>query len=223
MGLLAAAIVASYRLPPTHRMQVQTPLLQMLIPSLIPIAFQRSGGHIDFAAHFGGAITGALAGLLLLRTWPAAEPRPRFRRAAAAVALAGAAAYLISFAEVKSAYATYAGIGEIALIPDERLPSLTSKDAPELLVKYPRDPRSRWLAAIKAGQESDLPLAEKHLRAALAEEGVLLTSFPDRRLEGQLRSLLARVLEEEGRHAEAVEAARPVCGTGAPDIEKFCR
>jgi rhomboid protease GluP len=105
MGLLAAAMVASYRLPPRQRPQIQMPLLQMLVPSLIPIAVQRTGGHIDFAAHFGGALTGALAGLALLRTWPVAEPHPRFRRAAALVAIAGAAAYLISFAQV------YAGLG----------------------------------------------------------------------------------------------------------------
>jgi len=106
MGLLAAAMVASYRLPPTHRAQIQIPLIQMLIPSLIPIAVQRTGGHIDFAAHFGGALTGALAGLFLLRTWPTAEPHPRFRRAAAVVACVGVVAYLIAFAQVDLTYAS---------------------------------------------------------------------------------------------------------------------
>lgn len=223
MGLLAAAMVASYRLPPAHRAPIQMPLVQMLVPSLIPITFQRTGGHIDFAAHLGGALAGLLAGLALLRTWPVADPHPRFRRAAAGLALAGAAAYLISFAQVKSAYAVYGGIGDIALIPNERLSSLSSKDAADVLARYPRDPRSHQLAAIKAGKENDLPLAEKHLRLALAEEGVLRTSFPDRHLEGDLRSLLARVLDNDGRHAEAIEVARPVCDLGISDLEKLCK
>lgn len=223
MGLLAAAMVASYRLPPAHRAPIQMPLMQMLVPSLIPITFHNSSGHIDFAAHIGGALAGLLAGLALLRTWPVADPHPRFRRAAAGLALAGAAAYLISFAQVQSAYAVYSGIGDIALIPNEKLSSLTSKDAPELLVKYPRDPRAHQLAAIKAGQEKDLPLAEKHLRLALAEEGVLRTSFPDRRLEGALRGLLARVLEEGGRRGEAIEVARPACDLGIPELERLCK
>jgi rhomboid protease GluP len=223
MGLLAAAMVATYRLPPAHRAPLQMPLVQMLVPSLIPLTFQRSGGHIDFAAHIGGALTGLLAGLALLRTWPAADPHPRFRRAAAGVALAGAAAYLISFAEVKGAYALYAGAGEVELIPNERLSSLTSKDVPDVLARYPRDPRSHQLAAIKAAQENDLPLAEKHLRLALAEEGVLRSAFPDRLLEGDLRILLGRVLEANGRDAEAREIARPVCDLERPKLEKFCK
>ena len=223
MGLLAAAMVATYRLPPAHRAPLQMPLVQMLVPSLIPLTFQRSGGHVDFAAHIGGALTGLLAGLTLLRTWPVTDPHPRFRRAAAGIALAGAAAYLISFAEVKSAYALYGGVGDVALIPNERLPSLSSKDVPELLTRYPRDPRSHQLAAIKAGQENDLPLAEKHLRLALAEEGVLRTSFPDRHLEGVLRSYLARLLEQDGRHAEALTVARPACDLAIPELEKLCK
>ncbi len=222
MGLLAAAMVASYRLPLSQRAKVQMPLVQMLVPSLIPIAVQRSGGHVDFAAHFGGAITGALAGLYLLRTWPVAEPHPRFRRAAAALAMAGAAAYLISFGQVSRAYAVYGGLGDIALIPNDKLSSLSPDDAPDLLVKYPRDPRAHLLAAIKAGKESDTATAEEHLRAALAEEGVLRISFPDRHLEGQLRGFLAGLLEEQGRHEDARAAARPACDTGTESLAKFC-
>ena len=223
MGLLAAAMVASYRLPPVHRAQIQIPLVQILVPSLIPIAVQRTGGHIDFAAHFGGALTGALAGFALLRTWPVADPHPRFRRGAAALALAGAVAYLISFAQVSRVYSLYGGMGDIAMIPNEELSSLTAKDAPDLLAKYPRDPRSHLFAAFQASDANNLPLAEEHLRAALAEEGVLRISFPDRKLEGRIRSFLAGVLEEEGRHQEAIEAARPACDTGAKGLEKFCR
>jgi rhomboid protease GluP len=222
MGLLAAAMVASYRLPPAQRWHVQMPLLRMLVPSLIPIAMTRTGGHVDFAAHLGGALTGAAAGLALLSTWPAAEPHPRFRRGAAAVAMAGAALYAFGFAQVQGAYAGARDAASVALIPNDRIGSVSAKDADDLLVRFPRDPRSRWLAAQKAAEQNDLPAAEKHLRAALAEEGVLRRSFPDRKLEAALRGMLARVLDAQGRSAEAREAAKPACDTGSNDLRGFC-
>jgi rhomboid protease GluP len=44
---------------------------QTLLPSLIPLATAPDGAHIDYAAHFGGAIGGALIGAILLLRWPA--------------------------------------------------------------------------------------------------------------------------------------------------------
>src|SRR6185369_6802527 len=82
MGLLASALVMTSRFPRgAAKTQSQTQLLQFLIPSLIPLATHREGGHIDFAAHFGGAIAGGLAGWVLLKVWPREETRPRFQRA----------------------------------------------------------------------------------------------------------------------------------------------
>src|SRR6266567_1131298 len=70
MCLLAAAYVCSFRFQAGgERMQIQMGLLQVLIPSLIPIAVSRTGGHIDFAAHIGGAVTGVAIGLAMLKTW----------------------------------------------------------------------------------------------------------------------------------------------------------
>lgn len=223
MGLLAAALVATQRLPAVQRAQAQMPLMRMLIPSLLPIALHRSEGHIDFAAHFGGAITGAAVGIALLRAWPAAEPHPRFRRPAALLAIAGAALYAFAFLQVRSGYAAYRDTVMVELIPDDRLGSLKAKDGDELLVKYPRDPRSHWIAAMALEQNGDLAAAEKHLRAALAEEGVLRRSFGNRKLEAAIRGALARVLEAGGRHAEALEAARPVCDLGTTELASYCR
>ena len=48
MGLLAAALVASLRLPRgQERTSVQLPLVQFLLPSLLPLATHRQEGHVD--------------------------------------------------------------------------------------------------------------------------------------------------------------------------------
>jgi rhomboid protease GluP len=105
MCLLAAAFASSFRFPyGADRTQIQMRLMQMLIPSLIPLATHRAGGRIDFAAHLGGTVVGAAAGLLLMRTWPRSEPLPRFRRLAGAIALAGLAVLAVGVVSLKSAY-----------------------------------------------------------------------------------------------------------------------
>src|SRR5713226_8518908 len=76
MGMLAAAVVSSFRLPAgAARERLQIGLLQVLVPSLIPLATVRTGGRIDFAGHLGGAAAGACAGALLLATWARSSPR----------------------------------------------------------------------------------------------------------------------------------------------------
>jgi membrane associated rhomboid family serine protease len=109
MGLLAAALVSSQRLPfGAVRTLIQMNVMQVLIPSLIPLAIRRSGGTIDFAAHLGGAIAGALCGVFLLRTWPRREARPRFGRVALAIALAGGVALVVGLVLVATRYTEYA-------------------------------------------------------------------------------------------------------------------
>jgi len=95
MALLAAGFVLSYRLRwGRERTQVQLGLLQMLIPSLLPLATSATGQHVDFAAHLGGALAGGAAGYALLKTWPAAAPVPQPRWLGPALASAGIAAFL---------------------------------------------------------------------------------------------------------------------------------
>jgi rhomboid protease GluP len=203
-------------------MALQAPLARILIPSLLPIVTSRSGEHVDFAAHFGGAAAGAALGLALLLTWPAAEPRPRFRAVASALAIAGAALYAFGFLRVELAYEGARDAASVALLPDAELDSIKPENAASLLARYPRDPRAHWAAAARDANAHDLPGAEAHLRAALAEEGVLRASFPKRTLEISLRGMLARVLDAEGRHPDALDVARPACGLDADEIRSFC-
>jgi hypothetical protein len=63
--------------------------MRVLIPSLLPFLSRATDIHVDFAAHFGGALAGAALALVLLRLWPETAPIPQARRAAATVAALG--------------------------------------------------------------------------------------------------------------------------------------
>ena len=64
MGLFAAGLIYSFKLPVYAKSRIQRSLIQVLIPSLLPIF---SMLKIDYAAHLGGALTGCfIAGIHLL-------------------------------------------------------------------------------------------------------------------------------------------------------------
>jgi len=217
MGMLAAAVVSSFRLPSSgQRDRLQVGLLQVLVPSLIPLATVRTGGQIDFAGHLGGAAAGACAGALLLATWSRSSPRPRFAGAAAAVALAGVALFAWSGQKAAVRYPRYTVVAQ--LIPRDQLPRTEAEvisRAAGLVERYPRDPRARLYRAVAYLEAKDARSAEAHLHAALQDREVLDFHF-SRELEVIIRSVLARSLLAQGRAAEAREAAKPACRSG-PD------
>lgn len=90
MGLLAAMFVVSWRLPlGAQRMRLQIRAGQTIIPSLLPILSTGKGGMtIDYAAHGGGVIVGAIIAIALLRLWPRDRGTPPLGLAAAIVASA---------------------------------------------------------------------------------------------------------------------------------------
>ncbi|EYF08578.1 rhomboid family intramembrane serine protease [Chondromyces apiculatus] len=223
MGLLASALVSTLRLPPRERSQATIPLVQMLVPSLIPLAVHRTAGKVDFAAHLGGAIAGALAGALLLAIWPKTRPHPRFQNAALGVSIACVLLYAGALYQAAELRPTYEAALTAAIIPSDDLPTIESRSTETLLSTYPHDPRTHFLAASRAATSGDLPTAEQHLRRGLDERGVLQVYFPDRQLEARMRALLATVLSEQGRPNDAAEAARPVCDVNLPTLAPFCR
>ncbi|EJT05173.1 hypothetical protein RCCGE510_10814 [Rhizobium sp. CCGE 510] len=93
VGLFAAVIVGSIRFRSTPiASSLQMGAIQILVPSLLPIFNSaRDGQTIDYAGHFGGAVTGAALSLLLLTFWPRERPTPRYDR----VAIAFSAAFVI--------------------------------------------------------------------------------------------------------------------------------
>ena len=218
MGLMAAAYVSSFRLPyGAAKTQIQMGMIRVLIPSLIPLATHRSGQKIDFGAHLGGAICGAIMGLVLLRTWPRSRPVPRFTAAAVAISIAGAVALGFGLSQLKQDHRMFA-LADL-LIPEAEFPASDDDArarAADLVARYPRDPRARLFRASALANDRDLAGAEQQLEAALAETEIMTTLFKGRTLEIRVRTFLAAVLLDDRKPAEAREAARSVCHAG-PD------
>jgi rhomboid protease GluP len=213
MGLLAAAFVCSFRYPAgVMRTQIQMLTIQILIPSLIPLVLSRTGQHIDFASHVGGALSGTLAGLVMLKTWDPASPRPASLPVATAFCVMGTFALGLSILSVVRNYHTYSLAA--FLIPHDQLPKSSNESkakAENLVMRYPRDPRARLFQASTLIDRNDLSGAERELRAGLAEDEILATQFkPD--LAAQMRTTLAFVLTDRGQSSEAKVIAKPVCG-----------
>ncbi|MEW6434110.1 MAG: rhomboid family intramembrane serine protease [Myxococcota bacterium] len=138
MALLAAVFVLAFALDvPAERSALQLNAARFLVPSLLPMATSRSGGHVDVAAHFGGAIGGALVALLLLPELKAQvlaaptpdsalvqEPRRPLTPVIAPIAFA-----LVAF--------TAAGI------------AFTARDVPGLLVLQGRAKPASWMPWLK--------------------------------------------------------------------------
>lgn len=108
MGLFAALLVGSFRLasgtPARSRMQINS--ARILIPSLFPF-LSASSQHIDYGAHFGGALSGALVAVFLLKFWPETERIPQLRKVAATVSVVGALLFVASASIVIANYSSY--------------------------------------------------------------------------------------------------------------------
>lgn len=222
MGLLAGAFVSSFRLSMgAQRTQIQMSMLQVLIPGLIPLATAGTGHKIDFAAHLGGAIMGAIVGLALLKNWRPENALPGLAKAAAAIAAVGVAAYAFAAVSVGQQYPMH--LLGAHLIPKSELPA-TSEEAiaksEAFLAKYPRDPRVHMWRAAALINTNDLERAELELRAALKDDDVLQHMFaPDFKL--RLQGMLAVVLKDRQREAEAVAMAVAPCGPASSiDLRK---
>lgn len=211
MGLLAAAFVCSFRASsPTLRAQAQVPLMQVLIPSLIPIAVSRTGQQIDFAAHIGGALICTLVSILILKTWPRAKPLPRFTPFARAVVIVGVSAFAFSFVQVAQHYSTYAL--DTLLVPNAKTPKNLEEiklHSVKLVSDYPRDPRTHLWHAQALWETNDLEGVERELRNGLSQKETWSRLAPQ--LKPTMQAMLALLLVEKGQQAEAKTIAREPC------------
>jgi rhomboid protease GluP len=230
MGLLAAALVISFRFPNGQvAAKLRITALQVLIPSLLPLSGAATGHTVDYAAHFGGAIGGAAMGGGLFLAWPASIPGPRLKLLAATLGALGLAAALVGASFVAKDYETYALMRQ--LIPDNDLPrtqAAIDQRSAELREKYPRDPRARWYRAIALSNSNAFAAAERELRAGLEERQVLKKLLP-RIVESGMRATLVLVVAAQGRQTEAVDIAQPICADGGGGMieelrkREFCR
>jgi rhomboid protease GluP len=213
MGLFAATLVISMHFPPgAIRTDLRINALYVLVLSLLPLASVLKGEPIDYAAHIGGAIGGTIVGLVLLSIWSNNDALPRFRRVAAAIAIAGLAILTYPVLSVLRGYQAMAFTTHI--IPPEKLPRSGAEmksHIVELIAQYPRDPRPRFLRAVALLDAGDLAGVEREARAGLAEENLWHAILPPQ-LGNGLRIMLAIALNAD-RRDEALTTARPVCAT----------
>ena len=87
MGMFAALFVAGFHFPfgTAGRRSLQFNSLRILVPSLLPFFQPPAAGRIDYAAHLGGMLSGAVVMLLLLNCWPKGARIPQLRQVAVGV------------------------------------------------------------------------------------------------------------------------------------------
>jgi membrane associated rhomboid family serine protease len=109
MGLFAALFVSGFRLASGSdgRVRLQVSSLRILIPSLLPLFSSTSIGHIDYGAHFGGALSGAAMAALLLKHWPQTARVPQLRRVAIGIAAGGGILFAASAGIAVAKYSKY--------------------------------------------------------------------------------------------------------------------
>lgn len=211
MGLFAGVLTLSLHLPSgTARAKLQRSSINILIPSLLPLA--TAGGHqVDYGAHFGGAIAGAVLGFVLLSLWPRAETWPRFRQAAFVIGCGGALIALACAVPIALNYARYALTRLLA--PDHQFAG--SEQDPRTVASlvtrdFPRDPRGHLLQARVFITAGNLEGAERELRTGLSEQDILKSAL-EPVTEASLRMLLAAVLYDKRQFDEAKAVGKPAC------------
>lgn len=225
MGLFAALLVSSFHLP-AHtpgRTALQFNSLRILVPSLLPLASSGSVAHIDYGAHFGGAIGGALLAALLLKFWPQGERAPQLRNVAAAISAIGGILFLTSAATAVANYPKYS----LTMIPQAEVPHNMADlqaHAATLAARYPNDPRSHLYLGQTLAAAKDNAGAERELRLALADAQKYSMLFGSQ-LELAMRGVLGVFLAEEGKRDEAKDVVRPLCSApaGEPHLDNILK
>jgi hypothetical protein len=121
--MFAGVFVSSFRMSSatSSRASLQISSLRILIPSLLPSFSGSTGVHIDYGAHFGGALSGAVLAALLLKHWPQTDRIPQLRAFATSIAIIGAVLFVASAGIVIENYPLHI----VALTPPTKLPATT--------------------------------------------------------------------------------------------------
>jgi rhomboid protease GluP len=216
MGMVACMLVVSFHFPAgPARAEMQSIALRVLVPSLIPIATSVTGQHVDFGAHLGGVLGGALIGLILLGNWPEADRLPGLRWLAGAFAMAALAAVVVTTWLAANAFLRARHELDLRgmLMPNSQLPRTDAEwkaQVESLATRYPHDPRLRLFRGAAMLEAGDFPGAERELRAGLADAETFKDLLPPR-VEMLLRTNLAIALNDNRQKAEAKSVAEPVC------------
>ncbi len=223
MALFAAGLISSFRMSPgPTRWLVQANFVGTVITSIVPLAASAGTMRIDYGAHIGGALVGAVCGLVLLCSWPAPARRPRFQTAAQGIAVAGMMLAITASVAVAARYPDYVALSP--WIPPDRIPRTFADmqlHGAELATRYPQDPRAHLYYGISLANAHDYDSAEREFETSLQQAENGRVTF-GRRFDNTLWGMLAVVAAGQGQWTRARDVAQTPCqarGTDRPPAE----
>jgi len=210
-GLIGALLVMSFNpyADIDQQRAMRRTALRFGVPALLPLAWGASGG-VDYFAHAAGAIAGGAVGMAICVVWSADSVRPNFARIAGLVALAGFAGSLLSSGVAATHYAAYTAEAQ-QFVRLSEIPAnmrIGAQKSADLVVRYPKDPIAHLLRAVYFVDERRLGQAEAELRATIA---LAATDISAGAIRVQAQAILAALLVDQGRHAEAKTLAAESC------------
>ena len=220
-GLLATAFVASARTNDLKlRRRMRMIALRILIPATLPAAISANANHwhVDYGAHLGGAIAGALVAILMHVTWNTETRRPALTKLALAISCTFGVAVSAAFAATLHRAPVYIA-EKPQLIPKaeyrEGLEAI--KRSSGWIASYPNDPRGYYYKSLDYLNHRDAANAAADLRVALslydANREVFAPAFGH-----NIKLVLALAMKAEGHFESAQAMARDACG--APDASQ---
>ncbi len=220
-GLIGALFVMSFNpyADADQQARMRRTALRFGVPALLPLAWGASDGT-DYFGHAGGALAGGAVGVAICMVWAHDSVRPNFSRMAAMIALAGFAGSLLATGFAATHYAAY-GADARNFIPLAEIPKdmrTGAERSARLLARYPADPRAHVLRAVYLADEHRLAEAEGELRDAMR---VARSDAPGQAMRTLAQALLAAVLAEQGRRAEAKDLAASTCRARGADPMKI--
>ncbi len=210
-GLIGALFVMSFNpyADVDQQAKMRRTALRFGVPALLPLAWGASNGT-DYFGHAGGALAGGAVGMVICMVWSHDSVRPNFARAAGMIALAGFAGPLLATGFATTHYAAY-GTEARNFIPLAEIPTdmrAGGERTARLIARYPKDPIGHVLRAVYLLDEHRIAEAEGELRDAMS---VAAKNGSGRAIRAYAQAILAAVLADQGRRAEARDMAADTC------------
>jgi rhomboid protease GluP len=207
LGLVAAAAIVSLRLPSgLDRSRLIRRSVITLLASLLPGGSGQVGGTlVDYAAHVGGTLAGALVCVALLWMWS----RPAVRRGRLVLEVAVPSFFFAT--ALLSVFSVSEWRASFELV-DPTWPSSAEwhTQVEEKVAQFPRDPRIQYLYAAHLLQNGHRDQAKTHLRLAL-DESVLLDRYFGPEMRQMIVVTQAMVLSNEGHREDAMAMVLSIC------------
>jgi hypothetical protein len=157
--------------------------------------------------------------MTICAVWSADSIRPNHARLAGLLALAGFGCALLSSGFAAAHYPAYAAeAGQY--VRQSEIPSnmrVGAQKSAQLIGRYPKDPIAHLLRAVYFVDEHRLHEAEAELRATIA---LAAADIAGGAIRVQAQAILAALLVDQGRHAEAKTLAAETCGGRGSDAMK---